>query len=151
MNKRNLIIISAGFIILAVLIVLALSLKNIQKGKKAVSDTTLSLSTLYSQAQNSLAKGNLTEAKLALQKLVNFFPSSSDVMNWQKKMEEINIRLLFSPVITPKSVLYEIKPGDTLTKIAQEFGVSVAALMTLNDLANPNLIHVGHVLKIPKS
>jgi lipoprotein-anchoring transpeptidase ErfK/SrfK len=139
-NKKNLIIISVSSIILIVLIALGLNLKNIQKEKKVSSDITLTLSGLSAQAQNLLVKGNLAEAKLAFQKLVNFFPSSNEVMNWQKKIEEINIKLLFSPVVTPKSILYEIKPGDTLTKIAREFKTTTDLIMKSNNLPNDRIV-----------
>jgi spore germination protein len=43
-----------------------------------------------------------------------------------------------------------VKPGDTLSGIAKEFGVTVEAIMEVNDLTNPNKIRVGQVLIIPK-
>jgi LysM repeat protein len=44
---------------------------------------------------------------------------------------------------------YVVVGGDTLGLIAQRFGVSLAALISANNLANPNLIFVGEVLTIP--
>ncbi len=44
---------------------------------------------------------------------------------------------------------YTVKAGDTLGKIAASFNVSVAAIASLNNIANPNKIAVGQVLKIP--
>lgn len=46
---------------------------------------------------------------------------------------------------------YTVVAGDTLSAIAQRFKVSMATLVALNGLANPNLIFVGQVLKIPAS
>lgn len=45
-------------------------------------------------------------------------------------------------------VLYTVKPGDTLTAIARRYGVSVASIVSLNQIANPNLIYVGEILRI---
>ncbi|MFO8060551.1 MAG: M23 family metallopeptidase [Bacillota bacterium] len=42
-----------------------------------------------------------------------------------------------------------VRPGDTLSQIAIRFGVSVNTLALTNGLSNPNLIRVGHVLRIP--
>jgi LysM repeat protein len=39
--------------------------------------------------------------------------------------------------------------GDTLTKIANKFGVTQAALMTANKITNANSIQVGQKLVIP--
>ena len=72
--------------------------------------------------------------------MVNEFPSSRDVMEWQRKLEEINIKLLFSPVLTPKSAVYEIKPGDTLTKIAKEFKTTTDLIMKSNNLADAKIM-----------
>ncbi|RYF53052.1 MAG: M23 family metallopeptidase [Comamonadaceae bacterium] len=43
---------------------------------------------------------------------------------------------------------YRVKSGDTLTSIARANGQTVAALMRLNGLTNPNVIEVGQVLKV---
>ena len=44
---------------------------------------------------------------------------------------------------------YAVVPGDTLGVIADRFGVSVDALVTLNGIADRNLIEVGQLLLIP--
>ncbi|HEY0430025.1 MAG TPA: LysM peptidoglycan-binding domain-containing protein [Pyrinomonadaceae bacterium] len=48
---------------------------------------------------------------------------------------------------------YTVKPGDTLSKIAQKLGVTLAALLDANPKfkANPNKINVGDVLNVPKN
>lgn len=43
---------------------------------------------------------------------------------------------------------YTVKKGDTLSGIAQRFGTTYQHLAQINNIANPNLIHVGQVLKI---
>lgn len=45
--------------------------------------------------------------------------------------------------------LYIVKWGDTLTAISQEYGVTIESIVRLNNIANPNLIYVGEVLRIP--
>jgi LysM repeat protein len=44
---------------------------------------------------------------------------------------------------------YVVQPGDTLSRIALRFGVTVAALVQANSLANANVIYVGQRLTIP--
>lgn len=46
---------------------------------------------------------------------------------------------------------YIVRAGDTLAGIAAQFGVSVAELQRLNNIANPNLLNVGQRLIIPAS
>lgn len=45
--------------------------------------------------------------------------------------------------------LYTVQSGDTLWKIAEKFNVSLAALIAANNLANPNILHIGQQLSIP--
>lgn len=51
----------------------------------------------------------------------------------------------------PASPTYTVVAGDTLSKIAARFGVSVTDLVTWNGLANPDAIEVGQVLKVGKA
>jgi LysM repeat protein len=44
---------------------------------------------------------------------------------------------------------YVVQAGDTLQKIAQRFGTTVAQLVQLNSLTNPNLISIGQTLIVP--
>lgn len=47
------------------------------------------------------------------------------------------------------SLDYTVERGDTLSRIAQENGISLLELIDANDLSNPNLIRPGQVLVIP--
>lgn len=52
------------------------------------------------------------------------------------------------PVEPPNPVTYTVVAGDTLSKIASRFGVTVADLVAWNGLADPDSISVGQVLKV---
>jgi len=47
-------------------------------------------------------------------------------------------------------ITYTVQAGDTLGKIAAEFGVTVEAIVEANDIEDPSLISVGQVLVIPQ-
>lgn len=49
----------------------------------------------------------------------------------------------------PSATRYTVRSGDTLFSIAARHGTTVSALVAANDLANPNAISVGQVLRIP--
>lgn len=55
------------------------------------------------------------------------------------------------PADAPMAAVHIVVPGDSISTIAPEFGVSVQTLMSFNNIANPDIIHVGDVIKIPKS
>ena len=44
--------------------------------------------------------------------------------------------------------IYTIRYGDTLTSIANKYGVTVQQLVELNDIANPNIIYAGERIRI---
>ncbi|HVN15073.1 MAG TPA: GH25 family lysozyme [Anaerolineales bacterium] len=61
---------------------------------------------------------------------------------------QLNIPAMAAPVSS--GVTYTIKAGDNLTAIATKYGVTLDALIKLNNITNPNSISVGQVLQIPK-
>jgi len=115
----------------------------LSKGKSKGS----SVSSLVAAAKSLEMAGSLLEAKEAYQKLVNNFSNSGEVMNWQKKVESLNIKLLFSSAITERSILYEIKPGDTLTKIAKEYKTTTDLIMKSNNLSDDKILP-GRKIKV---
>lgn len=46
-------------------------------------------------------------------------------------------------------VLYTIKRGDTLSKIAKDYDTTINELVSLNNISNPNLIYAGSTIRIP--
>lgn len=49
----------------------------------------------------------------------------------------------------PGACIYVVERGDTLSSIAKKYGTSVAVLVQMNGIKNPNLIFVGQKLKVP--
>lgn len=138
MKKRWWVVISVAIIALAALLVL-----GIRKGKSLLPGrltSAVSSSRLLAQAKELEAKGMLLDAKAAYQRLISEFSNSAEVVNWQKKVEGINIKLLFSSVPVPQGTLYEIKPGDTLAKIAQQFNTTADLIMRSNKLSDTRIL-----------
>lgn len=54
-----------------------------------------------------------------------------------------------SPPANPTLSRYVVRKGDKLSTIAKQMGTTVAELMRLNDLKNPNMIRIGQVLVVP--
>ncbi len=49
---------------------------------------------------------------------------------------------------SPTGDTYVVRPGDTLSQIAQRLGTTAFALARLNGIANPSAIYVGQVLRL---
>ncbi len=54
-----------------------------------------------------------------------------------------------APLAGGSAATYEVQPGDVLSRVALRYGVSMAAIMQANQLADPNHIRVGQKLIIP--
>lgn len=50
-----------------------------------------------------------------------------------------------------KAVIHTVRSGDTLNKIAKQYNTTVANIVSLNKLSNPNYIKVGQKLAINKA
>jgi lipoprotein-anchoring transpeptidase ErfK/SrfK len=52
----------------------------------------------------------------------------------------------------PESTLatYTVRPGDTLAKIAAAHGVSLADLIAVNAITNPNVLYTGQTITLPE-
>ena len=56
-----------------------------------------------------------------------------------------------SPKQNQTLITYTIVNGDTLSKIANRFGTTYQEIARINGISNPDIIHVGQVIKIPGS
>lgn len=144
MKKRLMIIIITVMALAGVIVFL--SSKKINSAVQTASHNSTARS-LSAQAHSLEVKGNLWGAKLLYQKLVNDFSESPEAMDWQKKVEDININLLFSNLLTPQSIIYQIRPGDTLNKIAREHKTTTELIMKSNNI-NDALIIPGRKIKV---
>jgi len=74
---------------------------------------------------------------------------------FSRAIESLRIRGVAPLTTTPSPaaavITYTVQAGDTLGKIAAEFGVTVEEIIEANDIEDPSLINVGQVLVIPTS
>ena len=80
------------------------------------------------------------------------FELHKGLWNMQKSNAVDPLKYLGKDLYPSKSsTTYKVVAGDTLSHIAQRFNTTVKELQNLNNIKNPNLIHVGQVLKLPSS
>ena len=53
------------------------------------------------------------------------------------------------PTTTTQPRFYEVQRGDTLTEIADAFGLPIPAIMEANGIVDPNAIQAGQILELP--
>ncbi len=54
-----------------------------------------------------------------------------------------------TPTPAPTPLIHRVRPGDTLSEIAQFYSVSIEALQSINEIANPNDLFSGQELRLP--
>lgn len=78
--------------------------------------------------------------KAVYQKLISDFPNHKDVSAWQKSLDDLNLKIIFSALAVPGlSREYEIQPLDNLTKIAKQFNTTVELLKRSNNLSSDRI------------
>ena len=106
-------------------------------------DALLKLGEVYEAQQLFI------EARAMYRMLLDKFPDSPLLAPTQAKLGSVNIALLFSPVVTDLDAVHEVRPGDTLGKIASGSGTTVEFLKRANGLKN-DIIRPQQHLKVPK-
>ncbi len=56
---------------------------------------------------------------------------------------------LATPVAAQSSPTHTVGPGETLSQIAESYGIAMAELMALNGIDDPNAIYAGQLLVLP--
>ena len=106
-------------------------------------DAMLKLGDVYEAQQN------LVEARAMYRMLLERFPESGLISRTQERLGQVNVSLLFSPIVTELDEVHQVKPGDTLGKIASANGTTVDFLKRANGLTS-DVIRPQQKLKVPK-
>jgi LysM repeat protein len=72
-----------------------------------------------------------------------------EVTNENRRLRQDLEALRTSVASMATGYTHEVKRGETLAKIAQQYGVTVADIVQANGISNPNIIAVGKTLTIP--
>jgi len=112
-------------------------------GLAETADVRLKLGDVYEAQQN------LVEARAMYRMLLDRFPESGLISRTQERLGQVNISLLFSPIVTELDALHQVQKGDTLGKIASANGTTVEFLKRANGLAS-DTIRPQQKLKVPK-
>jgi len=137
--KKRLIIIGIALIGLIAVIFLFTSKNKLIATKDQRLELTGPAASLYNEAEKFEKEGDLLKAKRIYNELLKNYPEGNLVKDIRSKLDELNIKILFSPVPTENSISYEVKPGDTLYKIAKDFGTTVELLMKSNNLTDSTI------------
>ena len=108
------------------------------------------LETSLQETENLLNKGAYLEAKARYQTLIQYDLSEENRKLIQKNLNDLNMKILFSPILTENSFLYTVEKGNALYKIAKKNHTTIELIKKSNVLSSDK-IHPGMKLKISKA
>ncbi len=116
----------------------------------ASSDSTAR--ALLATADQAVAHEQWLEARRTYQQILQEHPTSTEAIQAQQRLGEINIRLLLSPSPAPDAPFYQdytVELGDTLGKIARQHHTTVELLRVVNHIPHDKIL-VGRPLRVPR-
>ncbi|MFC1620979.1 L,D-transpeptidase family protein [Candidatus Omnitrophota bacterium] len=85
-------------------------------------------------------KGEVVKARDAYQLILSKHQNVDNILQVQERLGALNMEILFSPIITDTDVLYQVEPGDNLTKIAKKFKTTIELIKASNSLKNNTIL-----------
>jgi len=140
---KNKILVAAAAVVIIVLAIFLFSRVRCPLSGKNMGSAL----ELYNKALGAESQGELLAAKNDLQKLIEEFPNFKLISEAQKKLDDLNLKVLFSTIATAQTKIYEVKPGDSLDKIARAFNTTVELIKKSNNLT-ANTIRAGQKLRL---
>lgn len=138
MNKR-IGIIAIFFILAAGFIFAGIKIKNNMYHNKIKSQ--------IASVESYLSAGKPLEARDVYKNILLQNVDVNTAKEIYGRIGELNIKILFSPVKTPDSIIYNVQPGDTLDAIAKKYNTTVTLIKMANNIKS-DVIHPGMNLKI---
>ena len=102
---------------------------------------------IYDTAVRLKQSGLLTESQEAYRNLLTRHLVPEVRRTVEKELAEVNLKLVFSVISSPQSVVHVVKAGETLRKIAARYHTTLDVLESRNQLKD-DLIHPGQKLSI---
>ncbi len=105
-----------------------------QKTAAAPAEAVIPADNILSEARQLAQNGDFLAAKEKYKQFLTRNLSSDLKKDIRKELEGLNCRILFSKTITPGSIIYDVKSGDSLYKIAKEHNTTVGLIVRSNQI-----------------
>ena len=133
-----------------VIICAFLALVLFSKGfrKEGATSSKASVRELHQKAQNLAKDNELAKAREVYEEIVTNYPDAQDIDTVQKELEDLNLNIIFSnTMIEGKTVMHEVGVGDTIAKIAKQYGTTADLIKRGNNLKS-DVIRVGQKIRV---
>ena len=101
----------------------------------------------FDLAKSYEEKKEIVKARDVYQLILSKYQNVDNILQIQEKLGALNTEILFSSIITDTDVLYQVEPGDSLSKIAKRFKTTIELIKASNSLES-NTILANSRLKV---
>ena len=144
--KKKLFIVAGVVVFLLILKVVSAPKSSTAVVKKARASSS-EAPALYEKAMKLQESKDWLEAKIIYDQIMSEHFDFDQIEDVQKKLEDLNMKIIFSNVQTPKTVIHVVEKGDSLGKIGQQYNCTIALIKESNNLKS-DVIRVNQRLRI---
>jgi LysM repeat protein len=94
---------------------------------------------LYDQAFLDHENGHLSKTVDHLGKIISAYPDFPQIEHVKEEWQRILWNMIHTDITSPGSLVYQVKAGDTLDKIARKHGTTIELIKSRNHLSNDKL------------
>ena len=102
---------------------------------------------LYEKAKSMMAEGKVVDGQTALQQIITEHPDFKEIEQVEQDLYTLNMKLLFSDIPGPQTVVHEVDIGDTLGKICRKYNVTMDLVKASNGLGS-DVVRIGQRLRV---
>lgn len=151
MNK-NVLMITGGVVFVIVIALLAWPKnKPVSSGDATVTGQTSMSSkpvqALYEEANALRKSGDMVKAKEIYKEISSQYTDFNKIEDVESQLADVNMKIIFSNTPVAESTVHEVKSGDTLGKLASQYGTTVDLIKASNNLQS-DIIRLGQKLRI---
>jgi len=146
--NRNVLVIGGG-----VAVVIVIALLAWPKNRTVPPDETTStaegrsVQALYEEANALRKNGDMVKAREVYKQILSQYASFDKIEDVQNQLADVNMKIIFSNTPAAESTIHEVKSGDTLGKLAGQYGTTVELIRISNNLQG-DTIRLGQKLRI---
>ena len=102
---------------------------------------------LYEEANVLRKGGDIVKAKEIYREISTQYTDFNKIEDVENQLADVNMKIIFSNTPVAESTIHEVKSGDTLGKLASQYGTTVQLIKISNNLQS-DTIRLGQKLRI---
>jgi lipoprotein-anchoring transpeptidase ErfK/SrfK len=114
------------------------------------AEKKVSSNDAIAQAALLESEGKLLEALASYNAAFDGITDPAKLQDLNARIENLNVKILYSPLVDADSEQYTVQPGDSLVKIAKKYNTTVQLIRRSNNLKR-DALSVGQKLKVVKA